>query len=230
MAYAAAMYPKPIRPGAVGSGIAVLRGARDGRSTVLSKSGGPVFSREDSNLTVPGEGDPIDTLRSMVRQTQDAINADLLFPALMVCLALPDICGAVSAPNGRASRSKTIGWLREHGGYSQEDAALIYGFRCSLLHQGSGIPHQTDNTRIAFVAPDPHQTVSIHWMSTEHAGDDEVVFWITASLFVDEICEAVEMWIEAFGMTETVLRNLRRSVRLRPDGLSGHFHGGPVIA
>lgn len=166
----------------------------------------------------------------MVGQAQAAINVDLFFPALMICLTLPDICAAASSENGRASRSKTIAWLCEHGGYTREDAQLIYGFRCSLLHQGSGRPDKVEDTRIAFVAPDPNQTATMHWLITKRESETESIFWITASLFVDEICEAVKNWLNSHGSSATVARNLKRSARLRPDGLLGHFHGGPVIA
>jgi hypothetical protein len=51
-------------------------------------------------------------------------------------LALPDICGALASENGRASGSKYKTWLRDNVPSLASGADLIYGPRCSLVHQG----------------------------------------------------------------------------------------------
>src|SRR5437899_735182 len=87
----------------------------------------------------------------LMNQIHQALVAGAYMPALMVTLAPPDICGALGSNDGRASGSKYKAWLvdwfelnagtaaaRKIGG---NEAASLYGFRCSLLHQGSAHPH-----------------------------------------------------------------------------------------
>ncbi|MFI5430006.1 hypothetical protein ACHMWU_28550 [Aeromicrobium sp. UC242_57] len=94
----------------------MLLGSREGRANFVGNPEGPFFAYEGATTEPPNDGDPIDTLLTMIDQAQAAINADLFFPALVICLTLPDICAAVGSENGRATGPKTIAWLCEHGG------------------------------------------------------------------------------------------------------------------
>ncbi len=77
----------------------------------------------------------------MIRQIRAASAAGLYYLALFGALTLPDICGALAASDGKATKSKYITWLRSNVPEEAGDADLIYGLRCSLLHQGRTLPH-----------------------------------------------------------------------------------------
>lgn len=169
-------------------------------------------------------------------QVETAIAAGAYMPALMVTLTLPDICGAVSSDNGRASGSKYRSWLVQwfelNAGTSvasaigAPEAAELYAFRCSLLHQGSARP-SGGVTRLAFIEPAPGAP-QLHNLSTV-VGDDQIG-WISVPMFADEMRDAVSRWWRAFGDTTTVQRNYERYARRRPEGLPPHVTGSPVIA
>lgn len=111
-------------------------------------------------------------------------------------------------------------------GYGEEDAANLYGFRCSLLHQGSAQPHRGDFP-IAFIEP-VGEAPQIHNLST--VVEDDQVGWISIPIFVEEVADAVQRWFEEYASSTTVQRNMDRFVRRHPEGLPPHFGGAPVIA
>jgi hypothetical protein len=75
-------------------------------------------------------------MNEILRQIRAASATGLYFLALFCALTLPDICGALESENGQASGSKYKAWLRANVPEQATDADLIYGLRCSLLHQG----------------------------------------------------------------------------------------------
>lgn len=155
-----------------------------------------------------------------------ASEAGLYYPALMMALVFPDICASLSAENGRTSGSKYRAWLVEHAAQPKDEAALLYGFRCSMLHQGSAFPDRGDFP-LAFIEPTPGAS-QLHNLSTV-VGDSRIG-WLSVPLFVEEIATAVENWVHSYESSETVMRNMERFVRRRPEGLPPHVVGAPVIA
>ena len=77
---------------------------------------------------------------------------------------------------------------------------------------------------IAFMAPGVGQ---LHNLSTV-VGDSQVG-WLSIEMFVDEVADGAEAWLNQFGTSNTVARNLSKFARLRLEGLPPHV-GGPVIA
>ena len=77
----------------------------------------------------------------MIRQIRAAIAAELPYVALFGILALPDICGALESENGKATGPKYKAWLTANVPEEAAIADMLYGLRCSLLHQGSAYPH-----------------------------------------------------------------------------------------
>src|SRR3954453_16025202 len=99
----------------------------------------------------------------LIRQIRAATEAGFYYLALMGALMLPDICGAHASDNGRATASKFRDWLAANVSEQATDAAAIYGLRCSLLHQGSALPHG-GHFPIAFLYPSAGH---LHNVSTE---------------------------------------------------------------
>ena len=139
---------------------------------------------------------------------------------------MPDICGALTASDGKATKSKYTAWLRGNVPEEAGDADLIYGLRCSLLHQGRTLPHG-GTFPIACMFPSPG-VCYLHNLSTEVNGDR--VGWLSIPMFVDEVTRGAEEWFRKYGTTETVTRNMEKFARIRPEGLPPHVVGSPVIA
>jgi len=166
------------------------------------------------------------TIRAMdelIAQIRLAATAGLYYLALFGALSLPDICGALNSKEGTASASKYKDWLRNNVPEQANDADVIYGLRCSLLHQGKAMPHG-GVFPLAFTFPPGGQ---IHNLSTVVNGQQ--VGWLSIPLFVEEVTLGAERWLQQFGNTKRVKRNLEKFARLRPEGLPPHVQG-PVIA
>jgi hypothetical protein len=162
----------------------------------------------------------------MIRQIRAASQAGLYYMALLGALSLPDICGALVSSNGQASGSKYKAWLRDYVPDQASSAELIYGLRCSLLHQGRAHPHGS-KFPIAFVQPSPG-VGQVH--NLQIVVDDKPVFWLSIPIFVEEVTRGVEAWFKEFGGSDTVARNMEKFVRIRPEGLPPYVAGTPVIA
>jgi hypothetical protein len=160
-------------------------------------------------------------LLTLVQQMRQSVAAGLYMPAIMVALTLPDVMGALGSEDGKASGSKYRTWLSDHAGYPADDAVLIWGIRCSLLHQGRA---NKGDIEVAFTVPGTGQ---LHKLSIE-AHDGVRVAWYSIEGFVEDIAAAVIAWLERFALTARAQRNLERFARLRPEGVSA-VHG-PVLA
>lgn len=167
-----------------------------------------------------------ESVQEIIRQVRAASAAGLYYLALFGALTLPDICGALASKDGKASRSKYTAWLRDNVPEQAGDADIIYGLRCSLLHQGRALPHG-GTFPIACMFPSPG-VGQLHNLSTDVNGDR--VGWLSIPMFVDEVTRGTEEWFWKFGTTETVTRNMEKFARIRPEGLPPHVVGSPVIA
>jgi hypothetical protein len=171
------------------------------------------------------ETEPREAIAPFIGQIKQASDAGLYLVALMTALTLPDMLAALSSMNGRATGEKYRAWLQKYLGQSAEVAAQLWGFRCSLLHQGSPYPHGGFD-RIAFV--EPGGPLEVHYSSTQ-VGEDRVA-WLSVPMFVDDMQRAAEDWLSKHEGSENVRRNLTRFARRRPEGLAPHVVGVPVIA
>lgn len=165
-------------------------------------------------------------LEELIKQIRAASEGGLYYLALYGVLALPDICGALASDNGRAAGPKYKAWLREFVPSEAADADIVWGLRCSLLHQGSALP-DGGHFPVAFTFATPAQTPQLHNLSTV-VGDDQVG-WTSVPTFIENVTNGVEQWLAEYGDSATVTRNLEKFARLRPEGLPGHADW-PVIA
>jgi hypothetical protein len=156
----------------------------------------------------------------LITQIRKASAADLDYLALFGALALPDICGALASDNGQATGPKYKDWVRANVPEQAAQADMLYGLRCSLLHQGKALPHG-GAFPVAFTL---QQTGGgLHNLSTIVQGDQ--VGWLHVPTLIDELTRGAEQWITQFGETKTVTRNLEKFARLRPEGLYPHVKG-----
>ncbi len=165
-------------------------------------------------------------VNELIAQIRQASAAGLYYLALLGALSLPDICGALSSEDGRASPAKYKDWLRGHVPTQGGQADLIYGLRCSLLHQGRAKPHGS-HYPVAFTYGGTGG--QLHNLTIE-AANGERTDWISIPIFVEEVTSGAEQWFAQFGSTKTVCRNMDKFARLRPNGLPPSVVGGPVIA
>lgn len=168
----------------------------------------------------------------MIRQIRAASDVGLFYLALFGALTLPDICGALASSDGKATGPKYKSWLRAYVPQQAGNADMIYGLRCSLLHQGRMLPHG-GHFPVVSVVPAPGHP-QIHNLSIVTAADFGVgrrsPGWLSIPSFADEVTRGADSWFRQFGTTETVRRNMEKFARIRPEGLPPYFSGAPVIA
>jgi hypothetical protein len=157
----------------------------------------------------------------MIGQIRAARDQGLYYLALIGVLTLPEICAGLAAADGKTSGPKYRAWVEAWVPRQANQAGLLYGLRCSVLHQGRMHPHGQPH-RVAAAAQG-----ELHNLSTEV--DGERVGWLSIQILVDEVTQGAERWFAQYGQTNTVQKNLEKFARLRPEGLPPHVTG-PVIA
>lgn len=162
-------------------------------------------------------------MEDIIEQVKVALDAGLYSLALMGAMTLPDICAGLGSDSGNATRARCIAWLKAEVAETQEEAELLYGFRCSLLHQASPYAHRTD-VRVIFLEPGLN-IISNCWVDN---GGIKVWFH-SIDYFVDRIIGAVRRWLAEHSNDPKVEMHLDRCVRRHARGLPPFVVGRPVI-
>lgn len=164
----------------------------------------------------------------LLDQIEAASRAGLHYVALGAALGVPDICGALGAPNGRADGPRYRKWwdanLPEYGPWLPGERA--YAFRNSLLHQGSMRHERRPTDRI--LVCEPGERFQGHQVTMDRS-DGERVHIFGAVELVADIVQAAREWSEAHRDDDLVVKNLDRFVRRHPDGVSPFVIGSAVI-
>lgn len=166
-------------------------------------------------------------MEKMVEEMKAAAEAGYYFVALITALAIPDICGALGAPNGLASGPRYKAWVRANmGAYCEPaEAEGLYKFRCSLLHQGTARPKNVP--RFIFQPPGGPGTNVFHNLNLKMTDGSAVV--IDIQIFCYEVAEAATAWLTKVGGTEPFEKNYAKFVRVHPQGIPPYVVGMPVI-
>jgi hypothetical protein len=166
-------------------------------------------------------------LDALLAQAGRATKRDDFLPGLTAALTIPDICGALRSPENLSVRDRYEKWLIDFTEYTPGEAALIYRFRCSLLHQGSSIPSgkQIAN-RVLFVLPGPFVMHRCHF---QHDSTGQSAWAIDIPTFIDDLSRAVATWKAAELHLPIVKQRLAKSTQLYPNGLSPFIVGAPVV-
>ena len=163
-------------------------------------------------------------MQELLNQLRAIANAELYYAALFPALALPDICGALEAPDGIATGTRYADWFDRNlgplyrGFLSGRDCYL---FRCSLLHQGRARPQGGNYSRILFLEPGP---MIVHRVVINDALNIDV------KSFCNDIASAVEAWLPQASTQPHFAANMANFVTRYPNGLPPYIIGVPVVA
>jgi len=183
-------------------------------------------------------------LLSILEQIDQALNSRSYYLALFASLAIPDIAGALEAPDGQANRERYKNWyekwarprlkeqvkaqLAQRGvNYDPQvenplTGDACYRFRCSLLHQGSTQHPKSPYSRIIFIEPGASTNVI-------HYGVMNDALCIDVPSFCRELIAGAKLWLQSVEGTEPYEGNNNRFVRRYDNGLSPYIVGLPVI-
>ena len=163
-------------------------------------------------------------MRDVLDQIKKGLESNHYYLCLFVCLAIPDICGAIDSKDGKASGNKYKVWFDKYAGskYSGKfTGSDCYYFRCSLLHQGSTQHPKSRYSRILMAEPSSN-------FFHKNVLDD--VLNIEIKKFCLDIISGVEEWLCKVEETERFKTNFDKFVHRYPQGLPPYLVGVHLVA
>ncbi len=164
-------------------------------------------------------------MQDWLDQIERAQANELYLLALGAALTIPDVCGALMAESGWATKKRYIAWYeanvlpRVAGAPPVLD---VYAFRCSLLHQGQGALVAAPSTRVLFIEPGATSNV---FLNCELHG----ARLIDQPSFVAGLLTAARSWLADPDLPAVVRSNLAKLVARHPSGIAPYIIGVPVI-
>lgn len=188
-------------------------------------------------------------LEYLTNELRQATERSLYYTAILTALTIPDICGALSASNGEATRARYHAWFDAHigpkymiGPWQTLTRNDCYFLRCSVLHQAVLMHDQSRFDQILFflppneshnvvlVAGDPdHQTLTVRQRrAAGHA--TRVALALNVLQFCADMIEGVTSWSTENAANPITTRNYARTIKMRREGIPPFFSGSAVIA
>ncbi|USS40070.1 hypothetical protein NF865_06920 [Thermococcus aggregans] len=165
-------------------------------------------------------------MEELISQIKKALDNNLYYLALLAALTLPDICGALSSEDGKATKQRYIEWFNKYVGEKYKGCLTgedCYYFRCSFVHQGTSQHPKSNYSRVIFVEPTGTSNIF-------HCNILEDALNIDVRIFVMDILEGVEKWLREVKDTEVFKKNYARFMKRYPNGLPPYIVGVPVIS
>lgn len=158
--------------------------------------------------------------------------------ALMMAMALPDMCAALESNDGLTNGQRYRKWYDKNmqGDYlripvwTTDEAPLLsaedcYRFRCSLLHQGRTSHDRAAARRLIFVEPGKG-----YFHLSSFGNEMQEGLSIDLPTFVTDMTQSVRRWLDRSAGTEPYESNMKSFIRRRQEGIGNMFVGIPVIA
>jgi hypothetical protein len=166
-------------------------------------------------------------LDDFLEKVRRAVFSDLYLIALAGALTVPDICGALEAPDGKARPKQYAAWYDANvvpgHGPTHMDGDTCYWFRCGFLHQGRVEHPKSPYNRILFAEPSPSAPMQQHMWEVEDA------LCIDVRFFCMDLIHAAHEWQERVRGTQPFETNRSRFISRHADGLTPYLSGHPVI-
>jgi hypothetical protein len=186
-------------------------------------------------------------LDQILKDISDALDVHFYYLAIMMSLALPDICASLETQDGntrgRAAQAYKA-WFQANlaSKFSSLTADDTYQLRCGVVHQG----HFGDNPnraydRIIFIGRNSsfslheriitiNSNVVLGGIGVEELRVCGRVLHLEAVPFCMTIMDAVRLWFTSKTRDPNVQKNLPNLVRFRPEGMPPYMVGIPIIA
>jgi len=163
-------------------------------------------------------------MKAILDEIRLACEQRLFYLAVMLCLALPDICAALEDPKGETNEKRYRAWADkwladQYGRFlpSQD----MYRLRCGVLHQGRMGHPGLKYKRLAF-------SIGVGFLADRNflpSRRQPEVLNLNAQIFCYNVCSSVRKWEQAQKNNPIVQVNLSRLVQYHPNGLSPYIDG-----
>jgi hypothetical protein len=165
-------------------------------------------------------------MQMILDEIKKACQMRLYYLAVMLCLALPDICAALESPDGQTSERKYRAWVKQWLPSVYEEYLTpqdMYRLRCGVLHQGRMGHPGLRYTRVAFSVQGLYH---LNFLPSEAKPE---ILNLSAGLFCKDVVESVEKWYAAKEKNAVVRANISRLVHYRPNGLHPYLEAVPCV-
>lgn len=166
-------------------------------------------------------------MEEFLDEIEASYEAGHFYLALFCCLALPDICGAISSADGIASGQKYKVWFDAYVAPKYEgnfDGSNCYAFRCAALHQGRSAQRNLGYTRVLFLAPTDANRLCMHNNVLNDALNLDV------GEFCRDMISAVRIWMHREASNPTFQRNMASFLQRHRGGLPPYIVGVDVFS
>jgi hypothetical protein len=173
-------------------------------------------------------GPEISAIEAMLREIERALDAELYYLAIIICLMLPDVCAALEATDGRTSERRYKEWYAKHakeqaGGAEPDEC---YSLRCGMTHQGKMEIKKGLADGVIFTLKGSSYRLDGFTLETPMGR----AYAFDAENWCRRWIAAVRIWFEAAKSDPVVQRNMESILQVRPLGLAPYFVGQPIIA
>jgi hypothetical protein len=167
-------------------------------------------------------------LEWLLGEIERALQAQLYYLALMLTLALPDICAALGSQDGRSSSKLYKNWYDANMAtkFTRLTGDDCYSLRCGVVHQGQFGVAGAQYARVVFALPtvSPKTTIRNGIINCR----DGQVYIYSVEDFCHNVIEIVRTWFATNKDDPTIKANIPRLVRV--TRLRDGFPGLSVIA
>lgn len=161
-------------------------------------------------------------MEELLTQIEDSCRQGYLYLALFCAVALPDVCAAISAPDGLATGPRYKEWFDKYvapkyGG--NFDGDNCYAFRCGVLHQGRAEHKHLGYERVVFVAAEDAEHRRLHNNILNNALNLDLV------RFCEDIVGGVREWMRCESAGIDYQRNMAAVLKRHEGGLEKYVLG-----
>jgi hypothetical protein len=173
---------------------------------------------------------PLSPLGLVLADIQNAINAHLYYPALLVALTVPEICMALTLD--KSSFVKEKHYVSFVDKYATSPGLGLNGVGCyrlrgGVVHRANMAGHpKFDATHVIFTIPETG--TGIHAVTLQMGEKTAATFDLV--LFCKAMVAAANRWYEDYQHDKMVAENMKNLIRYCPNGLAPFIVGAPIVA
>lgn len=170
-------------------------------------------------------------MRELFDQVEAAAKSRFWYLALFGAMAIPDVCGAMSAPDGQANSTRFIHWFDQFvapkyvmpsTGFCSMTGTDAWNLRCSLLHQGTTVQPRSRWDRVIFTRGGIHNVAMVNCII---GGQQLYLLTIAIPNYCSDVVSGGRAWLATAETTPEYARNYDRFLQVRPNGLSPSIRG-----
>lgn len=168
-------------------------------------------------------------LEVMRTEIDRALDAELYYPALVLAMSIPDICGALASADGKASGPRYAAWYESNlPDYAKELSGKdCHSMRSALVHQARPVKANMAYKQVYF--PLRGMKLMVARGNVSDRGVIPDMIGIGLPQFCREVGRVASEWLEANKEDPNVVRNLPHVIQYKADAEIIFTRTGPIL-